>query len=101
MRYSLLDRWRRVGPNSKKRRLSSKRDCESRRRSAETAEQTAARRFAERSQSQRRRQAQKSANDFEAALVDIDNASCIACLAHSCRTLSANRTSTLFSKVFF
>jgi len=70
-----VDRWRRVTVKS----LLSKRDCESRRRNAATAEQTAARRSTERSQSQWRRQAQKSANDFEAALIDIDNA----CIVYS------------------
>jgi len=71
-----VDRWRRVTVKS----LLSKRDCESRRRNAATAEQTAARRSTERSsRSQRRRQAQKSANDFEAALIDIDNA----CIVYS------------------
>jgi len=70
-----VDRWRRVTVKS----LLSKRDCESRWRKAATAEQTAARRSTERSRSQRRRQAQKSANDFEPALIDIDNA----CIVYS------------------
>jgi len=57
------------------RRLSSKRDCDRHRR-AETDEQTAARRSVERSRLLTRRQAQKSTDNFEAALIDIDNVAC-------------------------
>ena len=65
--------------NAEIQRLSAKRDCDRhrRRRSAETDKQTAARRPVERSRSQRRRQAQKSTDSFEAALIDIDNVACI------------------------
>jgi len=52
-------------------RLSAKTksDCDRRWRSAETDEQTAARRSVERSRSQRRRQAQKSTDRSEASLI--------------------------------
>jgi len=66
------------------RRLSAKRDCDRRRCSAETDEQTAAPRSVERSRSQTRRQAQKTDN------FDIDNVACIGGLS-----------SVTVSKVFF